>query len=230
MQISFSQKLYTCTVKRLFRWELPASGRGIHCKNGILQGITRSLTWKSTRWMEFRRDPLASGRGIHRKIGIPPGLLAHEHRFWPARSKIFRSVTIPETLTLKDLYRIRLIFKNLNMNTSLKWKIILIRLYYELNIYLMKPLKRTQNIHETIPLTVFSLDCAHKIVEQRELENVNFKINMVLLANVDFNTTSNLQHRITNAINAVTKFIQYRYTKFKESLTLGHRILKYFML
>jgi hypothetical protein len=42
---------------------------------------------ESTRRMKFRRK-----------------LLAHGHRFRPARSKIFRSVTIPRTLTLKDLY------------------------------------------------------------------------------------------------------------------------------
>jgi hypothetical protein len=52
--------------------------------------------------------------------GISLVLLAHGHRFRPARSKIFRSITIPGTLALKDLYPIRLIFKNLNMNASLK--------------------------------------------------------------------------------------------------------------
>jgi hypothetical protein len=61
-------------------------------------------------------------------------LPVHGHGFRPARSKIFRSVTIPGTLTLKDLYCIKLNFKNLNMKTSLKLKIILIRPYYDLNI------------------------------------------------------------------------------------------------
>jgi hypothetical protein len=55
-KISFSQKLYTCTVKRLFRQELQAPERGIPRKNGIPLGIARSLTWKSTGGMEFRRD------------------------------------------------------------------------------------------------------------------------------------------------------------------------------
>jgi hypothetical protein len=116
MQISSSQKLYTCTVKRLFP---RASGREIHRKNGIPPGITRSLTWKSTRsnctLVQSKVIPpglLASGRGIRQKNGIPREFLAHGHGFRPARSKIFRSVTIPESLTLKDLYRIRLIFKN----------------------------------------------------------------------------------------------------------------------
>jgi hypothetical protein len=34
--------------------------------------------------------------------------------------KILRIVTIPGFLTLKDLYRISIIFLNLNMKTSLK--------------------------------------------------------------------------------------------------------------
>jgi hypothetical protein len=87
---------------------------------------------------------LASGRGIRRKNGIPPGLLAHGHGFRPARSKIFQSITIPGSLTLKDLYHIRLIFKNLNMKTSLKWKINLIRAYNDLQIYPMKSKKGTK--------------------------------------------------------------------------------------
>jgi hypothetical protein len=53
---------------------------------------------------------------IHQMNGIPPGLLAHGHGFRLARS----TVTIPGILILKVLYRIRLIFKNINMNTSLK--------------------------------------------------------------------------------------------------------------
>jgi hypothetical protein len=57
---------------------------------------------------------------IRRKNRIPLGLLAHGHGFRRARSKIFRSVTIPGELTLKNLYLIRLVFKNLNMKTSLK--------------------------------------------------------------------------------------------------------------
>jgi hypothetical protein len=44
-------------------------------------------------------------------------LLPQGHGFRPARSKIFRSVIIPGALTLKDLYRIRII---LNMKISFK--------------------------------------------------------------------------------------------------------------
>jgi hypothetical protein len=66
--------------------------------------------------MEFCWKLLASGRGIHWKNGIPLGLLADGHEFRQPRSKIFRSVTIQGTLTLKDLHPVRLIFKNLNIN------------------------------------------------------------------------------------------------------------------
>jgi hypothetical protein len=129
-QISSAQKLYTCTVKNgysagnyqlldkestgrmEFCWELPAPKRGIHRKNGILSGITgfwtrnpreegnlagnyRLLNEESTGRMEFRQE-----------------LLAHCRGFRPARSKIFHQ------LQFQDLYRIKIIFINLNMKTK----------------------------------------------------------------------------------------------------------------
>jgi hypothetical protein len=100
------------TKKRLFRWESPASGQEIHPKNGILPGITRSITWKSTGLMEFRWELLASGCGIHRKNGIPLGLLVHGHGFRLGRSEIFQSVTIPGISKIAEFYAG---FKNTNL-------------------------------------------------------------------------------------------------------------------
>jgi hypothetical protein len=59
--------------------------------------------------------------------------------------KVLRMVTIPGFLTRKDLYRLSIIFKNLDMKTSLKLKINLIRPYYDLQIFPMKSKKRYKN-------------------------------------------------------------------------------------
>jgi hypothetical protein len=123
----------------LFRRELPAPWQGIHRKNGILPGITGSRTRNPPKELDSAGNYQFLDEEFTGRMEFRRGLLAHGCGFRPARSKIFRSVTIPETLSLKDLFLVRLIFKNLNMKTSLKWKTILIWPYYELNIYLMKP-------------------------------------------------------------------------------------------
>jgi hypothetical protein len=142
--------------ERLFLWELLALGWGIHRRNGIPLGIFRSWTRyppkecnsarnyqvldkESTGGMEFHQELLAPGQGIHWKKGIPPGITNSWTWFETTKIKNLPVVTIPGTLTLKHLYRIRLHFKIKNKKTSFKWKIILIRPYCELNIYVMKP-------------------------------------------------------------------------------------------
>jgi hypothetical protein len=47
-------------------------------------------------------------------------LPAHGHGFRPAKSIIFRSATFQGTLTHRDIYLVRLIFKKSNIKTSLK--------------------------------------------------------------------------------------------------------------
>jgi hypothetical protein len=58
--------------------------------------------------------------------------------------KVLQMVTISGFLTRKDLYRLCIIFQNLNMKTSLKWKINLIWPYYDLQICPMKSKKGTK--------------------------------------------------------------------------------------
>jgi hypothetical protein len=68
-------------------------------------------------------------------VQLPGTFLMPNYSIVRRNKKFFRSVTIPGTLILKDLYRVKLIFQNLHMKSSLKWKIILIRTNYELQIY-----------------------------------------------------------------------------------------------
>jgi hypothetical protein len=58
--------------------------------------------------------------------------------------KVLWIVTIQGFLTGKDLYCQRIFFRNLNMKTLLKWKINLIRPYYDLQIYPLKSIKGTK--------------------------------------------------------------------------------------
>jgi hypothetical protein len=70
--------------------------------------------------MEFHQELLAPGQGIHWKKGIPPGITNSWTWFETTKIKNLPVVTIPGTLTLKHLYRIRLHFKIKNKKTSFK--------------------------------------------------------------------------------------------------------------
>jgi hypothetical protein len=105
--------------ERLFCWELPPPGRGIHRRNRTCQ------------------ESLAHGQGILWKNGIPLRITGSWTRNPPEewnsdgitgswtwiqtdQIKNLHLVTISGTLTIKDLFRIRQNFKILNMKTSLK--------------------------------------------------------------------------------------------------------------
>jgi hypothetical protein len=114
-QISFTQKLYTCTVRNEILPGITGSWTRNPPEEWNSAGNYRLLDKESTKRMEFCWELPAPGRGICQKNGILPELLAQGHGVRLARSKFFRSVTIPGTLTVKDLYRI--IFQNFNVKT-----------------------------------------------------------------------------------------------------------------